>query len=67
VPSGDGKVIILSDSDEEEEVREETAADADVAPFAVVPRMALEACLLQVELRSALLLHTLFYAKEWGW
>jgi hypothetical protein len=31
---GDGKVIILSDSNEEEEVCEETTADADVAPSA---------------------------------
>jgi hypothetical protein len=35
-PPSDGKVTIISDSDEEEEVREEDAADADVAlPSAV--------------------------------
>jgi hypothetical protein len=28
----DGKIIILSDSDEEEEVREEKAADAEATP-----------------------------------
>jgi hypothetical protein len=33
---GDGNVIILSDSDEEEEVREKTTADAEVAPSAAV-------------------------------
>jgi hypothetical protein len=35
-PPGDGKVTILSDSNEEQEVHEEDAADVDVAPsFAV--------------------------------
>jgi hypothetical protein len=33
-PPGDSKVIILSDSDEEEEACEETDADADAKPFA---------------------------------
>jgi hypothetical protein len=33
---GDGKVIVISDSDEEKEVREETYADAEVAPPTVV-------------------------------
>jgi hypothetical protein len=31
---GDGKVIVLSDSDEEDEVHEDTVVDADVAPSA---------------------------------
>jgi hypothetical protein len=31
-PPGDGKVIILNDSDEEDEVREEHADDAEAAP-----------------------------------
>jgi hypothetical protein len=35
-PPGDGKVIVLNDSDEEEEVREDTATDTDVAPSAIV-------------------------------
>jgi hypothetical protein len=35
-PSGDGKVIILSDSDEEEEVWEEDATDAKATPSSVV-------------------------------
>jgi hypothetical protein len=34
--SGDGKVIILSDSDEEEEAREETAATTDATPSTAV-------------------------------
>jgi hypothetical protein len=33
-PLGDGKVIIISDSDEEEEVHEETAVDAEATPSA---------------------------------
>jgi hypothetical protein len=33
---GDSKVIMLSDSDEEEEAREKTAAGADVAPSTAV-------------------------------
>jgi hypothetical protein len=35
-PPSDGKVIILSNSDEEEEVREEIAANTNVAPSATV-------------------------------
>jgi hypothetical protein len=35
-PPGDGKVIILSDSDEEEEVCEEDAANAKAAPSSTV-------------------------------
>jgi hypothetical protein len=35
-PPGDDKVIVLSDFDKEEEAREETTADAKVAPYAVV-------------------------------
>jgi hypothetical protein len=35
-PPDDGKVIILSDSDEEEEVREEHAIDAEVVPSSTV-------------------------------
>jgi hypothetical protein len=33
-PPSDGKVIVLNDSNEEEEVHEETAIDADAAPSA---------------------------------
>jgi hypothetical protein len=33
-PSDDGKVILLSDSNEEEEAHEKTIIDADVAPYA---------------------------------
>jgi hypothetical protein len=35
-PPGDGKIIILSDSDEEEEVHEEKAADVEVVSSSVV-------------------------------
>jgi hypothetical protein len=35
-PPGDSKVIILSDSDEKEEVREEDATDVEAAPSFVV-------------------------------
>jgi hypothetical protein len=35
-PPGDGKVIILSDSDEEEEVCDEAAANAEVASYSAV-------------------------------
>jgi hypothetical protein len=35
-PSGDGNIIILSDSDEEEEVREKKVIDAEAAPSSVV-------------------------------
>jgi hypothetical protein len=35
-PPGDGKITILSDSDEEEEVREEKAVDAEATPSSVV-------------------------------
>jgi hypothetical protein len=35
-PPGDGKIIILSDSDEEEEVRKEKIADAEAAPSSAV-------------------------------
>jgi hypothetical protein len=35
-PPDDGKVMILSDSDEEEEVCEETAANADAVPSTVM-------------------------------
>jgi hypothetical protein len=35
-PPGDGKVIILGDSDEEEEVCEEDATNAEVAPSSAV-------------------------------
>jgi hypothetical protein len=35
-PSGDGKVIILSDSDEEEEVWEEDATNTKATPSSVV-------------------------------
>jgi hypothetical protein len=35
-PPNDGKVIILNDSNEEEEAHEETAADAVAAPSVVV-------------------------------
>jgi hypothetical protein len=35
-PFGDGKVIILNDSEEEEEVREEATANTDAAPSASV-------------------------------
>jgi hypothetical protein len=34
--TGDGKIIILSDSNKEEEAREETATDAKVVPFVAV-------------------------------
>jgi hypothetical protein len=33
---GDGKIIILSDSDTEEEVREEKATDAEAAPSSAI-------------------------------
>jgi hypothetical protein len=41
-PAGDGKVIILSDSDEEEEVCEEdaTAAEAEATPSSTVKSLA---------------------------
>jgi hypothetical protein len=42
-PPRDIKVIVLSDSDEEEEVREEDAADAEVAPSSVVKSSTLTA------------------------
>jgi hypothetical protein len=45
-PPGDGKVIILSDSDEEEEVHEEDAADAEAAPSSAMKSPALTANIL---------------------
>jgi hypothetical protein len=39
-PPGDGKIIILSDFDEQEEVREEKAANTEVAPSFVVKSLA---------------------------
>jgi hypothetical protein len=35
-PLGDGKIIILSDSNEEEEVCEENAADVEAAPSSTI-------------------------------
>jgi hypothetical protein len=39
-PLGDGKIIILRDSDEEEEVHEEKATDAEVMPSSIVRSLA---------------------------
>jgi hypothetical protein len=39
-PPDDGKVIILRDFDEEEEVREENTTDTEVAPSSVVKSLA---------------------------
>jgi hypothetical protein len=39
-PSDDGKIIILSDSDEEEEVHEEKAADGEATPSSTVRSLA---------------------------
>jgi hypothetical protein len=49
VPSGDGKVILLSDSNEEEEEREETNIDADAAPYAAVKYSTLAASTADVD------------------
>jgi hypothetical protein len=42
-PLGDGNIITLSGSDEEEEVREEDAADAEAVPSSAVNSLALTA------------------------
>jgi hypothetical protein len=39
-PPSDGKIIIFSDSDEEEEVHEKKPIDADVAPSSAVRSLA---------------------------
>jgi hypothetical protein len=46
---GDGKVIVLSDSDEEDEVHEDTAVDADVAPSAATKSSTLAASTTDVD------------------
>jgi hypothetical protein len=40
-PPDDGEVIIINDSDEEEEVREDTATDAEATPSAAVKSLTL--------------------------
>jgi hypothetical protein len=42
-PPGDGNIIVLSDSDKEEEAREEDVTDVDAAPPSAVKSMALTA------------------------
>jgi hypothetical protein len=39
-PLSDGKVIVLSDSDDEDEVREETTVDIDAVPSSIVRSLA---------------------------
>jgi hypothetical protein len=55
----DGKIIIISDSDEEEEVHEEKTADVEVVPSSAARSPAPTA-----SIDAATLLHHKFFCKE---